>query len=148
MDILIPRTGEGNIVVTCNFNRKRGLVNLLPEAKHSGRYCSHHRDITNLINFSGEGTISADRIKPPWRSRVFAQGSVHKGCVAPGWWQGHLGCQAAVVSHCGNFCLKNWSREQTQLPRKSLQRQLEVWPRATNHHMYGGSNVGLKWRKA
>lgn len=81
-----------NIVITGNFNRKWGLVNLLPEAKHSDGYRSHHRDLTNLISFSGEGTIRADRIKPPQHSRVFAQGSVCKDRLTAGQWQGHLSC--------------------------------------------------------
>lgn len=54
-----------NIVITGNFSRKCGLVHILPEAKHSDRYRSHHREITNLISFPGEGTIRADGIKAP-----------------------------------------------------------------------------------
>lgn len=73
-----------NIVITGNFSRKCMLVHIVPEAKHSDGYRSHHRDITNLISFSGEGTIRADRIKPPQCSRVFAQGSVCKDHLTAG----------------------------------------------------------------
>lgn len=52
----------------------------------------HHRDIRNLISFSGEGTIRADGIKAPRRSRVFAQGSVCEHHLTAGQWQGHLSC--------------------------------------------------------
>lgn len=79
---------------------------------------SHHRDTTARIKLSGGGAIRADRIRPPWRSRVFAQGPACQGCLTAGQWQRQLSCQAAGGSCRGSFCEENWSREQTQLPRK------------------------------
>lgn len=48
MDILLARRMAGNTAVTCNFSETQGLVSLLSEAKHTGRYQSPHKGIMNL----------------------------------------------------------------------------------------------------